>query len=465
MQRSAFTLSNIAVNVLIIAFLFFINRLGELGNIVSLGCLAIMALTSVSGGIKALSVLALIIMANPFMVEKTSILLIFRFPLVALIGARILWDVFTKRPELLRLPHLNALLLFGAVCVILAPINGYFTMVAVMKATLFTYGAYIILIGTELNRSRMSDLTVWFTAIIIFISAVSYLSIPLGISHVFRGELLLSSMGVGGLSGITTHQQALGSFASISAVFCFALGVFSKLPKRWLFILLFFSFLPILIMTQSRTAVASLILSLLFIIAAAPFILKGRKAVFNKFRPMKWIAGGCILVFLGFFTDFASGGRIADRIMDFALKGLAGRVYTVEVEDLTATRMGLIEQSWRVFLDSPLTGLNFGTSTSPYFIQNASAFSAPTEKGFIPTAVLEEIGIIGAVFFIVFLFLLFRKLVQDENIIGFGVLAGFLIQNLGEMMFFSFGGAGLFSWSIVGAGIAVGYRHQFIRRV
>lgn len=460
-RRSALTWGNLALNGLIIAFLFFINRFGALGNSLCLIILAVMALQGVAGALKALSMLSLVIMGNPYMVEQSIVLTFFRFPLLGLAGARILFDVYTKRPDLLRMTHLNALLFFGMVCVLIAPINGYYTQISILKTCLFVYGAYVILAGTEVNRSGVSDLTVWFTAIIAFVALVSYLSIPLGISHVHRGELKVG-IAMAGLSGITSHQQTLGSFAAISAVFCFSVGVFSRLPKRWIFIVLFLSFLPLLVMTKSRTAVGTLLLSITFVVCASPWVLRGRKARFNRFEPGKWLAMGAIALVLGFIIDIATGGKVSDKVTEFALKGMASKVSSnIEFEDITASRMGLIEQSWYIFLKNPLTGINFGTSVSTYFQENATAFSAPTEKGFMPTALLEEVGIVGTSAFLIFLYFILRKLVQDENIIGLGLFVGFLIQNMGEMMFFSFGGAGMYCWTMVGAGMAVGYRHQF----
>lgn len=465
MRRSEFTIKNIAINFVVIGLLFSVNKLGELGNLVSFGVLAVFALSSSSGALKALSMLGLIIMGNPYIVEKTMVITYMRFPLIGLAGARIIYDVITRRSELLRLPFLNGLLLFGGVCILIAPINGYFTGVAVLKALVFTYGSYSILSGTMLSRSGFSDLTVWFVAMLAFVSIMSYLTIPLGISHVFRGELLGFSSGVAGLSGVTSHQQVLGSFAAISALLCFVLGVFSKLPHRLLLNLLFLSFIPILWMTKSRTAVATLILSLMFVVALSPFVIRGQKAKFNRIHLGKWCSVFAFAIIVGFMADYATGGSVNNKLMDFAFKGRLGSHYTVGSEEILSSRMGKMEASWYNFKQQPLTGINFGTSTDPHFIANATLLSAPAEKGFLPTAILEETGLVGTCFFVVFLFLIFRQFYIDENIIGVAMLAGFLIQNLGEMMFFSFGGAGLYCWSMVGAGIAIGYRHQSVHRM
>jgi hypothetical protein len=457
-------LINLSLNFLIISFLFSVNILGQFGNALSLSVLAVMALRSTTGALKALCMLGLIIMGNPFIAEKTLILTYFRFPLLALAGARILFDVFSKRPDVMKVSYLNGLLLFGFVCVLIAPINGYFTGVAVLKAGMFTFGVYAILSGTLMGRSGGPDLTGWFIAMMAFIVIGTIMTIPLGVSHIFRGENL-GFGGAGGLSGVTTHQQTLGSFGAICAVFCFTVGVFAKIPHRWIPLTLFVLFLPIVWMTKSRTAFGTLVLSISFIIAVAPVVLKGRASSFRRFNIGKWIAGIACLVVVGFAADLATGGRINGKLMGFAFKGRLGSHYTVSAEEITSSRIGLVERSWYIFLEHPVTGINFGTSLSPGFVMNATLLSAPTEKGFLPTAILEETGVVGTTFFLIFIFLAMYRLYSDENIIGLSLLVAFLIQNLGEMMFFSLGGAGLFCWSVVAAGIAVGYSHQFRGRI
>ena len=120
--------------------------------------------------------------------------------------------------------------------------------------------------------------------------------------------------------------------------------------------------------------------------------------------------------------------------------------------------MPLIERSWSIFLDQPLMGIGFGTSLDPYFIAKATLFSAPTEKGFLPTALLEEVGIFGALCFMIFLFAFFAHYWKARNIIALGMMVALLLLNFGEMMFFAMGGMGLYCWSMVGAGIALGDR-------
>ena len=71
---------------------------------------------------------------------------------------------------------------------------------------------------------------------------------------------------------------------------------------------------------------------------------------------------------------------------------------------------------------------------------------------------LEETGIIGAFFFVIFLFCMVRYLIVERSLPALGVFATFLGANMGEMMFFSFGGQGGFMWLIVAGAILLGDR-------
>ena len=312
-KRSAFTIPNIALNILLISALFGINKLGMLGNIICMICLVVMAVRSVAGALKAMAILGLVIMGNPFIVEKTMVFTIFRFPLFALAGGRILYEMLQQGRGLFRELHLNALLAFGLVCVVLAPLSGYFVMVSVLKAVLFTFGAYAILVGTDLNRTKMSDLTVFFTAAAIFVVAGSYATIPLGISHIIGlADTGYARVGAG-IAGITSHQQSLGMFLAMIAIFTFSIAIFAKIPHRWLFVVIFIGTLPLSYMTLSRTSVGTLILSLLMVMVVAPFIVRRQKAMFNRFRPLPWLAAGCALFVALFTYDMATGGSISER--------------------------------------------------------------------------------------------------------------------------------------------------------
>ncbi len=70
--------------------------------------------------------------------------------------------------------------------------------------------------------------------------------------------------------------------------------------------------------------------------------------------------------------------------------------------------------------------------------------SAPVEKGFLPAAILEEVGIVGTIFFIYLIFILTKLVVRSKNIHICCLYFSCLFINIGEAVFFSIGGIGIF---------------------
>ena len=161
-QRSAFTVKNIFLNGLLITLLFFLNRLGTPGSALCYGILFVMAARSVEGAVKAMSLSSIIIVANPYLVDINMVHTFLRFPLIAVGGARIFKEASQSRRGMFAGAHIKALLVFGAVAFVLAAINQYFFMISFLKLGVFIYGAYAIMLATEMGRFSGSDLTVWF---------------------------------------------------------------------------------------------------------------------------------------------------------------------------------------------------------------------------------------------------------------------------------------------------------------
>jgi protein-S-isoprenylcysteine O-methyltransferase Ste14 len=67
----------------------------------------------------------------------------------------------------------------------------------------------------------------------------------------------------------------------------------------------------------------------------------------------------------------------------------------------------------------------------------------------MPTAVLEEMGIIGALLTLAVLVFLFTPTIQHPDPTLFWMMGASLFVNFGEMVFFSIGGMGFFSWYVM----------------
>ena len=129
-----------------------------------------------------------------------------------------------------------------------------------------------------------------------------------------------------------------------------------------------------------------------------------------------------------------------------------------------SSRASIITQQWETFLRNPLTGIGFQVADTEYFRRNATLFSAPVEKGFLPTGLLEEVGLLGTSTFALFIGLLALSLVLARNGPGLVMLLTYLVTNLGEMTIFAFGGAGGMGWLFVAMGILIGNRSTAVAK-
>lgn len=457
-KRSAFTLLNVIKNVFLIAVLFFLNKLGTPGSLLGYLILFIMAARSTEGAIKAMSLGALFIIANSYLVSINLAHTFLRFPLVAVAGARIFWDASRFAPRLFSQGHLHALLIFGGVSLVCAFVNQYFFMISFLKLSVFTYGAYAIMLGTHLQRTSGSDLTAWFSAIILFFILGNLLAYATGVGYTFRGRLLEAG-GTLGFAGMTNHPQTQGPLAAISAIYAFCVYLFTPYRMRWLMGLAVPVLLIMCYMSAARTGLFAVSLAMGVILWATFFMGGGRKRIRLNISSAQIIIiilfGVSAVILLEAFT----GGAISGKFGDFALKAIRGDTAgELSFANVFASRMPLIEASIINFKQSPITGIGFGTMLDARWASNASLFTAPTEKGFLPTAVLEETGVLGAACFAIFVLSFAWKYWKKRNIVAIGIMVCFLLLNLGEMMFFALGGMGLYCWSILGAGISLGDR-------
>jgi hypothetical protein len=211
-------------------------------------------------------------------------------------------------------------------------------------------------------------------------------------------------------------------------------------------------------MSAARTGLFAAMIAAVLVVAATFLMQTGSKRLHMNVSTYQIV----IIAFLGvagiIVVEAVTGGAITQKLSDFALKAIRTGGGGFSFAAMFESRMPLIDLSLSIFHDHPYTGIGFGTSVHPFFVANATLFSAPTEKGFLPTALLEEVGIVGTFFFVVFLISFFMKYWKARNIIALAMMVCFLLLNFGEMMFFALGGMGLYCWSMVGAGISLGDR-------
>ncbi len=119
------------------------------------------------------------------------------------------------------------------------------------------------------------------------------------------------------------------------------------------------------------------------------------------------------------------------------------------MEAFTATRMGAIENGLHDFMRSPVFGSGFQVADyTPIAVRSGwhKWYSAPIEKSLLPMIVLGESGIVGTIFFCLFLAVFYATCARQHYYVTISLFTVLLATNLGEGTFFSINGIGGVVW-------------------
>lgn len=434
---------SLILNVLIISGVVCLNLLGNIGNILSFGAISIWALTSTPNAVKAMSLGGLIIISNQALVIFGPSSAVLRMLVLLTPGLRIWMDYLLHPRPLRNRAPLITLFMFVTVCVLLALINEYYTEIAILKAVSFGFAASAMLIaGDRLSTSKRS-LDLWFVSICVYLLVMSAILSILGFGMGTEG-----TRGAGRFfRGALNHSQSLGIVACMCVIYLLTLYQFSLFPWKKPLLGLALAQGAMIVLTEARTGLLAMalgIFTLFWYSIKSKNVFASIQLQLNRRKLLHYTG----LIIMGVFLfNLFSGGQLTAELKEFLLKHTSETELSFEA--LTFSRIGVIEQSWLIFRQRVWTGIGFGTATTNYFVQHASLFQAPTEKAFIPTALLEETGIIGSAFFWIFFFGMIRSFANKYNYPAAIGMFTFLFVNFGEMMFFSLGGLGGFIWPMM----------------
>lgn len=318
--------------------------------------------------------------------------------------------------------------------------------ISILKVLSFSLGVAAILMASQLNRGQLVYWQSWFFTLFL---VVLCLSIP---------TYLLHSIGFAkngrGFQGILNHPQAFAVFLCPLTTWLSCVVVTREKTEPlffWTLLLAWFS----LFASQGRTALLSVILgvfsALLIMSLFQSHILR---AMFGRLRRDKRAAVTLNLsLILGLGLALVYFPNIQQGLSDFMSKGDD----TASIDEQFHNSRGfLIERSWENFQENPLVGIGFGVPSEPNDDKGLGsdaggiAVSAPTEKGFLPSAALEENGVLGTIFLVIFMGCLLHDCLKRRSFANLCLFLTCIFVNIGEMIFFSLGGVGLFMWLLMG---------------
>lgn len=244
-----------------------------------------------------------------------------------------------------------------------------------------------------------------------------------------------------GFQGVLNQPQAFGITVALLGAL---LGgrILGKSRPALRDMTLFGVCLLMVVLSEARTAGLAMILGLLVSALLAPvFAGVSRRSALPGLRNRRFQ----LFVLLPLVGIIMLGPFFADRVSAYLYKRSDSTSIIMAAE---ASRGALVGKMVSNIEQRPLTGIGFGVGSYPeeMEIEREAIFNLPIgaqfEKGVMPIAVIEELGLIGAIFIILWFYYVFRK-VARAGVSQFSVLITLLLVNLGESMFFSTGGMGM----------------------
>lgn len=409
------------------------------GFVISLG-LAVYALKGPKETIQSFTLLAFLLILGNANVSLGRWLVLF-----AGFG-RMLWDTLIKGGATPRI--MLPLLVFSGTVFILSLTSSLFPVVSMFKVVSFVLGVSTIMMTFHQTSHLRDYWLLWFFTFCVFILVASLPLLALG-----QGYALNS-----GFKGILSHPQTFGPVAAPITAFMTGLFFFQGHRSKLILLSIGLGWFG-MYLSLSRTSILATALGLCIAMAIG-FMIKTQTWQPQVQRVLSQGYTLVIIVAIVIVTAL-QWSTIQERATEFLLKDDANEEMegNALIGSLENSRGNLIRRSYTNFLREPLTGIGFGIPSYAYWAPDVFyvetgfmglPIGASVEKGFMPSAVLEETGIIGTALVIWLLISLLKPVIRNGSLTLFWMIVVCLLVNLGEMIFFSLGGMGFFFWLIMG---------------
>ncbi len=333
-------------------------------------------------------------------------------------------------------------LAFGFFIICHSLVFSYYPDVSILKGISWTIAMATVIAAwmglTETERWRVSQQ--------IFGGLIALLTVSLPTVTLPVGYLKNET----GFQGVLNHPQVFGPVMALLGAWSIGKILGSRKPSWWLFMVAG-ACLVMILLSQARTAGLALVLGVGGSMALSPFLANKRFAFMAPgLRSLRlWSIG-----WLALLGGVAMAPQISQEIHHYITKAGRAEVGGV-VEAYEDSRGALIEHMLQNISQYPVTGIGFGIGSDPEAMEIGRdplfgmPISASVEKGVTPLAVLEELGIPGAIFAAAWI-VMFLRGSAASGLAPFAVCMTALFLNLGEATLFSPGGTGLLTLILFG---------------
>ena len=316
---------------------------------------------------------------------------------------------------------------------------GQMPALSILKLISFFLGVYTIVEAFAQTRHLRPYWFRFVNTFFLFVLVASAMFLLAGLGFERNGR---------GFQGIFIHPQTFGPLMAVVTAWFGGIWLVAKrssiLAPTLLGVSLIFIYL-----SQARTGLAALLLGggLAYLIATLSSLQIPNKQRFYQLAGVSTVA----LILLALLNP--SG--VEEVVLSFIQKR---ETSSTEVAGLFQESRGfLVDASLLNFAEHPLFGIGLGVPTnyeevdiSDYQSIAGIPISASVEKGFLPAAIVEEMGVLGTLFTIVLLLMIIGRISRRFSFMTLWLVLSALLINIGEAVLFSVGGLGIFVWIIVG---------------
>jgi hypothetical protein len=299
-------------------------------------------------------------------------------------------------------------------------------------------------LSVKARRVLLRD--IFFLLLLVCLFSSIFVALPVG--YLTNGS---------GFQGVLNQPQVFGVTVAIASVWVFSKILLNKKNILWWIIFIFL--LGLIFLSEARTAGLAIALALSF--SCLIYFSKNALRFKISFPGINSIPS--LFVFLGGLLVLSlSFPMISSQFDEYVTKGGRDGRTAGLTESYEASRGFLIARMFSNIIERPFFGIGFGVASIPNDMEIKRdpilgiPLSAPVEKGVLPLAVIEELG----VFLGFFVLAMLGVVLYHSFKIGFepfSLVLVFYLLNMGEAMLFSPGGMGLlvlilFSGAVAGWG-------------
>lgn len=408
--------------------------------------IAAYALLGRAHAIRALAISWLFSMLNPGLVAEATAGSIGRYAVVAGAAVAVLWRSSRSSDGMRVRPVILTTLLLGVSIVLHAFFFSSMIDVSILKISSWTVVMATVL-SAWLGLSPKDRATVCqqiFGGLVLLL-LVSLPFLASGLGYLRNGF---------GFQGVMNHPQAFGPTMALLGAWA-ASSMLAQRRPAWTLVGLVSLSIVLVFLSEARTAGISVLVGT-SVAAFCSWRSSGRApgAALPGLRSKRVQLVGIVVLSGTIMAGAAFTERIAAYIFKRSEAATVGEVYERSRGRLILGMVGNIAQR-------PVQGIGFGIGSdfTSMEVQRDPVFGLPVsasiEKGVLPLAVLEELGIIGFAAVAAWIWMLLRR-IAGAGTTPLAVSLTALLLNLGESTFFSPGGLGLLSLILLGWAFACG---------